>query len=74
MMLYEYDASHDKCPLPLVKTRVLLKKMDKGDCCLLTLKDKGSLQDIPKLLSKLGYTFSEKKLVSGVVEILIKNR
>jgi TusA-related sulfurtransferase len=70
-MLYEYDARQDKCPLPLVKTRVLLKKMQEGDNCLVKLCDQGSIRDIPKLLVKQGYSFSQKKIDSDTVELLI---
>ncbi len=70
-MLYEYDARHDKCPLPLVKTRVLLKKMQAGDSCLVKICDQGSIRDIPKLLIKQGYSFSKNKIDCNTVELLI---
>lgn len=73
-MLYEYDATNEKCPLPLVKMRLILKKMKVNDKCLINIADKGSKNDIPKYLAKVGYPFSSKKFDTGVVELLIENR
>ena len=58
-MLYEYDGTEEKCPLPLVKMRVILKKMHVGDTLMIKISDKGSITDIPKLLTKQGYPFSQ---------------
>ncbi|XPF95601.1 sulfurtransferase TusA family protein [Colwellia sp. RE-S-Sl-9] len=73
-MLHEYDATNDKCPLPLVKMRVILKKMQANDKCSIRILDKGSKNDIPKYLVNMGYLFSSTALDNGVVELLIENR
>ena len=59
-MNYEYDANKDKCPLPLVKLRVILKKMVAGDTCLLTIKDSGSKQDILRNVTTTVTVFLQK--------------
>jgi tRNA 2-thiouridine synthesizing protein A len=61
-MIYEYDARSEKCPVPLVQLRLLLKKMSDSDSCLLKISDRGSIQDIPKLLTKNGYTYKQSWL------------
>lgn len=71
-MLYEYDACEESCPLPLVKLRVILKKMSSTDICLIRIRDKGSKQDIPKLLTKQGYVFSKAQIDNNVVELRIQ--
>lgn len=73
-MIFEYDASDEKCPLPLVNLRLLLKKMQKGDLCILTIADKGSTEDIPKLLNKLDYRFNESLIDNGRVKITISSK
>ncbi len=73
-MQHEYDATKDKCPLPLVKMRVMLKKMDTNDSCLIKIADKGSIKDIPKFLARSNYSFTHKTFDNGVVELLIQNR
>ena len=73
-MVYEYDATDEKCPLPLVKTRLLLKKLKAGDTCILRLNDKGSKSDIPKLLIKQGYLFNKRYITNTTLEIEILNR
>ena len=71
-MIYKYDGTQEKCPVPLVQLRLLLKKMNSGDECIITISDLGSLQDIPKLLNKQGYFYKEKNTLNGFVEISIK--
>ncbi len=70
-MIYEYDASTEKCPVPLVQLRLILKKMSKDDYCLLKISDSGSLTDIPKLLTKKGYNYKINRLNNSVLELLI---
>lgn len=71
-MIYQYNAVNDKCPLPLVKMRVILNKMEKNDICIMQISDAGSLTDIPNYLTLKGYHFSQQKLSSSVVELHIK--
>jgi len=73
-MLYKYDGTGDKCPLPLVKMRVILKKMTKGDTFIIKISDKGSIKDIPKLLAKQGYQYTEQYINQGVLQLLIKDK
>ncbi|MDN3653030.1 sulfurtransferase TusA family protein [Thalassotalea ponticola] len=46
-----YDGRADKCPLPLVKTKVLLKQLTCDGQLVVHLKDAGSLRDIPAWLA-----------------------
>ncbi|KGJ87385.1 sulfurtransferase TusA family protein [Colwellia psychrerythraea] len=71
-MIYKYDGRGEKCPVPLVNLRLLLKKMHPNDECIITIDDLGSITDIPKLLTKQGYHYREQNTVNGIVEISIK--
>lgn len=71
-MIYKYDGKGQKCPVPLVNLRFLLKKMHQGDQCIILLDDIGSLNDIPKLLDKYNYCYQRKVIDNGAVEILIE--
>ena len=71
-MIYEYDARSEKCPVPLVQLRLLLKKMSDSDSCLLKISDRGSIQDIPKLLTKNGYTYKQSWLEKNTLELFIR--
>jgi len=71
-MIYSYDGTQEKCPVPLIQTRLLLKKMKVGDQCIIVLKDKGSIVDIPKLLRKQGYHFQQTFLEQSIVKISIE--
>lgn len=70
-MIFQYDASQEKCPLPLVNLRLILKKMKKADVCVLKIRDSGSKESIPKLLTKLGYTYNQSPIDNSVVEITL---
>lgn len=70
-MIYEYDGSGEKCPIPLVQLRLILKKMSRNDSCLLKISDQGSMKDIPKLLTKKGYTFKQAQLDNNILELFI---
>jgi TusA-related sulfurtransferase len=70
-MLFEYDATQDKCPVPLVNLRLLLKKLTPYDSCLIRICDIGSKKDIPKLLTKQGFYFEEHKVNEQTVELTI---
>jgi TusA-related sulfurtransferase len=71
-MIYKYDGVGQKCPVPLVQLRLLLKKMAQGDQCIITLDDSGSIKDIPKLLNNQGYDYVKKTIGNRIVEINVK--
>jgi len=71
-MIYKYDGTGEKCPVPLVQLRLLLKKMRSGDNCIVTINDLGSVKDIPKLLQKQGYQYSEHNIGDGIVQVSVK--
>ena len=70
-MIYQYDGRNDKCPLPLVKMRLLLKKLTCEDKCIMQIADSGSLSDIPKYLTNKGYGFTTVMLEDGALELHI---
>lgn len=69
-----YDATLEKCPLPLVKLRRILKNMLEGEHCIIQIADQGSKQDIPKLLKQYGYEYSESTINHNVIELRISYR
>lgn len=73
-MIFQYDARQQKCPLPLVNLRLLLKKMQGDDTCIIQVSDKGSIDDIPNLLAKLGYPYQLKVIDNQIIEIVIANK
>lgn len=71
-MIYKYDGRGEQCPTPLINMRLLLKKMVKGDECIITINDHGSLSDIPTYLSKKGYQFNQQQLSKQEITLSIK--
>ena len=70
-MIYKYDGTGQKCPVPLIQLRLLLKKMQLGDECIITINDIGSVQDIRKLLTKQGYQYIDQVAEDGIVHIRV---
>ncbi|WP_019027686.1 sulfurtransferase TusA family protein [Colwellia piezophila] len=70
-MVYKYDGIGEKCPVPLIQLRLRLKKMQQGDTCIITINDTGSINDIPKLLTKQGYHYQKTHIEKGIVEICV---
>lgn len=73
-MIFNYDGTNDKCPVPLVTMRLLLKKLQSGDQCIVLIKDPGSREDIPKLLTKQHYCYTQRALADGLVEVIIESK
>lgn len=73
-MLIEYDATHEKCPLPLVTVKRHLRNLSSNDVLKVRIKDKGSLEDIPKLLTSMSYPFECNQLAHSVTELIITGR
>ena len=71
-MIYQYDASQDKCPVPLVNLRLLLRKLTPNDSCLIRIFDKGSKKDIPVLLIRQGFYFEQRKVDEHIMELTIR--
>lgn len=69
--LLEYDATSDKCPVPLVQTKLLLRQLDPGQALKVLLTDPGSIQDIPKFLSMKGIRFEMSKVHHNIVELTL---
>lgn len=69
--LIEYDARLEKCPLPLVKTKLLLKSLTGGQQVRVLLADSGSISDIPKLLTKQCIEFKLQQIDKQVIELLL---
>jgi len=71
-MIYQYDATQDKCPVPLVNLRLLLRKLTPNDSCLIRIFDKGSKKDIPVLLIRQGFYFEQRKVDEHIMELTIR--
>ncbi|MCY3410771.1 MAG: sulfurtransferase TusA family protein [Candidatus Heimdallarchaeota archaeon] len=48
----ELDASGLSCPMPILRTAKAIKKMDSGKVLKVTSTDPGSVEDIPKWVTK----------------------
>jgi tRNA 2-thiouridine synthesizing protein A len=66
------DALNLKCPMPVLKTKAELKKMNAGQTLEVIANDKGALKDIPALLSKTGDELVEAREDNGNVIFIIK--
>ena len=50
------DAREDRCPMPLLKTKLALSKMSAGEVLQVEASDAGSLKDIPQYVAMSNLT------------------
>ncbi|TAN40214.1 MAG: sulfurtransferase TusA family protein [Nitrospirae bacterium] len=53
------DATGMNCPLPVLKTKKALEGLKPGQFLLVRATDRGSMTDIPALLTRLGHGLLE---------------
>ena len=68
------DARGLECPLPLLKTRLELKKLTGNDVLLVTATDGGSWQDIPRYLANSEYELLSANENNGEYRFFIKRK
>ena len=72
-MIYTYDGRGERCPVPLINLRLLLKKMTVGDKCIILISDLGSAKDIPKFLNKAGFNYHRNNIGNGIIELIVNS-
>jgi len=65
------DCLGKKCPMPVLMTKKELKKMSSGQTLELIVDDKGTLKDVPALLSKTGDELVETTQDDETITFLI---
>ncbi|MGB7391297.1 sulfurtransferase TusA family protein [Marinomonas sp.] len=75
---YEYDvildAREDRCPMPLLKTKMALNKMASGDCLCVMTEDAGSLKDIPHYFTIVGHTLLNQEEKNGLFTFIVQKK
>ncbi len=66
------DLTNFRCPLPLVKAKLALKKLPDGEKLHLLISDRTSRLDVPKYLLKEGYFVHEMSNSSELLELVIE--
>jgi tRNA 2-thiouridine synthesizing protein A len=66
------DVREDKCPMPLLKTKLALAKMASGEVLCVLACDPGSLKDIPYYLTVVDVPLLLQEQVDSVCRFLIK--
>ncbi|GGI88422.1 sulfurtransferase TusA family protein [Shewanella gelidii] len=65
------DLTGFRCPVPLVRVKLALKALSRGEQLHVLLSDRGSRQDVPLFLKKQGYDVKEVCNDAQVLAILI---
>ncbi|MCB1772105.1 MAG: sulfurtransferase TusA family protein [Gammaproteobacteria bacterium] len=68
----ELDASGLNCPLPILRAKKTLAKMDAGKILHIIATDPGSVKDFEAFARQTGNELVESKEVGGKFEFLIK--
>jgi len=68
------DVREDRCPMPLLKTKMALSKMSEGECLCVKTSDAGSLKDIPQYLALVGLSLLSMGEDGDVYTFVIQKR
>lgn len=68
------DTEGMNCPLPVIKTKKALEGLKSGQVLEVRVTDRGSITDIPLLLSRLGYELPEIRDKGEVIEFYIRKK
>jgi tRNA 2-thiouridine synthesizing protein A len=68
----ELDASGLNCPLPILRAKKALGKLDSGKVLHIIATDPGSVKDFEAFAKQTGNVLMESKEVGGKYEFLIK--
>jgi len=67
------DFSLLNCPIPLVQTKLFVKGTKAGDIFQIILSDRGSVQDVPAILKKMGHHVEiQDQIESNIVLVTVK--
>ena len=61
-----------KCPMPVLKTKKIIKKMNPGEILEVIANDQGARSDIPALLKRIGCTLENLKEEDGLLTFVIR--
>ncbi|OYD26398.1 SirA family protein [Oceanimonas baumannii] len=67
----QLDASHLRCPQPLLEVKLWLKSATCGQQLCLVLADPGSQRDIPAYLKRIGHGVTVVTQTSHRLELII---
>ena len=70
----EVDASGLNCPMPVLKTKKAIVKMQPGQVLHLIATDSGSIDDIPPLLVHLNCELLESNTTDGKFHFYIRKQ
>jgi len=68
----ELDASGLQCPMPLLKLKQQLNKMQKAQVIRVTTTDAGSIRDFGAFVNQVGHTLMLQKEDAGQFVFVIK--
>ncbi|GGN34414.1 MULTISPECIES: sulfurtransferase TusA family protein [Marinomonas] len=66
------DAREDRCPMPLLKTKMALSKMTIGQRLCVMASDSGSLKDIPQYVTLVGLSLLSVQEDNAVYTFVIQ--
>lgn len=61
-----------KCPMPVLKTKKIIKKINPGEILEVIANDQGARADIPALLKRIGCTLENLKEEDGLLTFVIR--
>ena len=65
------DATGLRCPMPLLKLKLTLNSLAKGDSLTLLATDAGTRRDIPPFLAQAGHQLVSQTEEDGILKFIV---
>jgi len=72
--MIEVDTKGMKCPMPMLKTKKALAKVEAGEVITVFATDPHAPKDLKQFCEQTGNEYVEEKLEDGIYTILIKRK
>ena len=69
---YKLNAIGQRCPIPIINAKKIMKKMKPGETLEIIADDMGAKADVPALVKKTGDTLLESKEEGEILTFLVK--
>ncbi|WP_330219200.1 sulfurtransferase TusA family protein [Neomoorella mulderi] len=72
MAVYRLDTCGEMCPIPIVRTKVKLKQLARGDILIVTSDHSCTSQSLAETVQKMGYRVEVRGVANGIWEVVIE--
>lgn len=71
MAVYRLDTCGEMCPIPIVRARVRLKQLARGDILIVTCDHSCTSQSLAETMEKMGHRTEIREVANGIWEVVV---